>query len=194
VREALGIALGVALARRPAIAAILTRFAFFARATLEPVFAARRLFILFASGLAAIFKAVALAALGAEAVSAPAPTAAIAIAFTIMAAFALGCFRFGVLVALAAKLGLVAAFGCFAARGLVLALVFAAFRKPLARLRQRHSRLHRAPQPEIVVGVLQVILAQDAIAGTRRIARQLQIALIDVGGRPANFRIRPSAF
>jgi hypothetical protein len=45
-------------------------------------------------------------------------------------------------------------------------------------------------QTEIVLGVLVVILGGDRIAGTLRIAGELQVLFGDVGGRAANFHIR----
>lgn len=45
-------------------------------------------------------------------------------------------------------------------------------------------------QTEIVLGVLVVILGGDRIAGTLRIAGELQVLFGDVGGRAADFHIR----
>ncbi len=45
-------------------------------------------------------------------------------------------------------------------------------------------------QAEIVLGVLVVILGGDRIAGTLRIAGELQVLFGDVGGRAADFHIR----
>ena len=64
---------------------------------------------------------------------------------------------------------------------------------PTLRLRRRHSRLHLPPEPEIVVGVLQVVLAQHPVSRARGIARKLQVPLVDVGSRAADFRLRPGA-
>src|SRR5690606_1393978 len=42
-------------------------------------------------------------------------------------------------------------------------------------LLHRHCRLHLAHQPEIVIGVLHVVLAQHTVARRRRVARKLEI-------------------
>ena len=57
-------------------------------------------------------------------------------------------------------------------------------------LRRRRRRLHLPHQPEIVVGVLQIVLAQHPVARSGRVARQLQVALVNERGRAAEFGVR----
>jgi hypothetical protein len=47
-------------------------------------------------------------------------------------------------------------------------------------------RLHGAQQAEVVFGVLQIVLRQDAVAGCRRVARQLLVLFEDVLGGAAH--------
>lgn len=84
------------------------------------------------------------------------------------------------------NVGLIAAFFaaglCFAAThldGFSRALFAIALAFEVLRLRGRHRGLHRAHEPKIVVGVLRVILAQNPIARTRGIARELQVAFVN---------------
>ena len=49
--------------------------------------------------------------------------------------------------------------------------------------------LRRGDQAEIVLGVLVVVLGRDRIAGTLRVARELDIFLRDVGGGAADFHV-----
>ena len=51
--------------------------------------------------------------------------------------------------------------------------------------------LRRRDQPEVMLGVLIVILGRDRVAGALRVTRELDVLLRDVGGRAANFHIGP---
>lgn len=51
--------------------------------------------------------------------------------------------------------------------------------------------LRRRDQPEVMLGVLVVILGCDRVAGALRIAGELDVLLRDVGGGAANFHIGP---
>lgn len=51
--------------------------------------------------------------------------------------------------------------------------------------------LRRRDQPEVMLGVLIVILGCDRVAGALRVTRELDVLLRDVGGRAANFHIGP---
>lgn len=59
--------------------------------------------------------------------------------------------------------------------------------------RRRKRRLAQAPETEIMLGVLEIILAHHAIARGGRISRQLQIAFVDVGCRSTDFNVRAVA-
>jgi hypothetical protein len=50
----------------------------------------------------------------------------------------------------------------------------------------RSIRLDGAQDPEIVLGVLQIVLGQDPVAGRRRVAGQLLVFFIDALGRATN--------
>jgi hypothetical protein len=56
-------------------------------------------------------------------------------------------------------------------------------------LRRRHRRLHLPQQTEIMISVLEIILAQHSIAGGGRIARVLQVALVHDRRRAPNLGI-----
>src|SRR5690606_2980645 len=54
---------------------------------------------------------------------------------------------------------------------------------------ERPLRLKRAQNPEIVLGVLQIVLRQNPVAGRGRVPRQLLIALIDGLGVAAHLDV-----
>src|SRR6185312_1255588 len=59
-------------------------------------------------------------------------------------------------------------------------------------LADRTLRLHGAQDPEVVLGVLQVVLRQHAVAGRRGVARQLLVLFVDVLGCAAHLHaVRP---
>ena len=53
-----------------------------------------------------------------------------------------------------------------------------------------HLRLLRGQDAKIMFGVLQIVLGHDAIARGVRVARQLQILLVDMRRRPADLHFR----
>lgn len=59
----------------------------------------------------------------------------------------------------------------------------------LAQLRSGHSWLHRAHHAEVMIGVLQIILAQHPISRGGRIARELQVTLVNHRGVTANLHL-----
>jgi hypothetical protein len=75
---------------------------------------------------------------------------------------------------------------------------FVAFEIPLVgeairRRLHRHRGLHGAHEAEVVICVLQVILAQHAIAGARGVARQLQVSFVNVRSRATDLYLRAIA-
>jgi hypothetical protein len=112
---------------------------------------------------------------GTEAV-APATTTASAIAVeTALLLASVLLFAFAVAFAFTARIAFAA--GVF----LTVELSFVSAGKAVGLgLRRRHGRLHRTHETKIVICVLEIILAQHPVARGRRIARELQIALIDV--------------
>jgi hypothetical protein len=126
------------------------------------------------------------AALGAETVAAAAIAATTKITVATL--------ELAVLLALAEfRVSLIAGFGVgFALAAFALAgAIFVAFilgfgAEALANLRRRHRRLHAAHEAEIVIRVLHVVFAQHTVARGSRVARELQIALIDRRGVAAN--------
>jgi hypothetical protein len=51
--------------------------------------------------------------------------------------------------------------------------------------------LRRGDHAEIVLGVLVIILGRHRVAGSLRIARELDVFLRNMRGRPADFHVRP---
>ncbi len=88
---------------------------------------------------------------------------------------------------IARGLGFAIRFGALGAA--LFALEVAAFIETL-RLRRRRRRLHRAHETEIMVGVLGVVFAQNAIAGAGGVAGKLQIALVNVRCGTAHLHFR----
>jgi hypothetical protein len=174
----------LAIARRTLLAAR----PIFARRTVRTLLAFAA-FARFAAAFATFF-----AFVRAIAVAAATAATAFATTFTVELLLRLLALReFNVrLIALAAAFTAFGRFGLgarvFVALGFVVAIAV------VHLLGRRRSWLHRPPQAEIVICVLQIILAQHAIAGTRRIARELQIPLMDVSRRPAHFYFRAVAF
>ena len=62
------------------------------------------------------------------------------------------------------------------------------------RRRRRRGGLHQPHEAEVMIRMLQIILAQHPVARGRRITRQLQVAFIDVRGRTTDLGVRPIAF
>jgi hypothetical protein len=154
-----------ALTARFAFGALAARLALFTRFAVH-VFAAFTGFDAFALAICA------------ETRTAAATTAA---AFALIA-LPIGLLKLGVrsLVTLGARLGLLAVLGF--ERGLVVALTVEIGTLVEAiglRRLHRDGRLHRTPQAEVVIGVLEIILAQNAIAGAARVAGKLQVPLMD---------------
>jgi hypothetical protein len=56
-------------------------------------------------------------------------------------------------------------------------------------LAQRSQRLHGAKNPEVVLGVLQVVLRQHPISGRSGVTRQLLVLFVDVLGSAADFDV-----
>ena len=63
-------------------------------------------------------------------------------------------------------------------------------RRQSARCGGGHGRLHRPQQAEIVIRVLQVVFAENAIAGAGRVARELEVTLVNVRRRAAHLGLR----
>jgi hypothetical protein len=174
---------------RRAFSALLAAFARrtrLARRTLTARFAVTAFTRLTLGALLAAFE---LAAFRTEAIAPAAATTEVAVALEI--AFAL--LALAALLARELALGLLAIFGgarlddFTLGRALFIAFLIAVAKAIDLRL-HRHGRLHRAQQTEIMVGVLEIILAQHAVAGAGGVARILQIAFVDQRRWAAHFR------
>ncbi len=62
-------------------------------------------------------------------------------------------------------------------------------RARLTALRQGLSRLRRGDQPEVMLGVLQVVFGGDRIASRMRVSRKLKVFLCDVLRGASNFHV-----
>lgn len=183
----------------------------FARRTIAAAFATvltRRTLSAFAAILAsfALFTAFgAVAAFAtAFAIAVTASPAATTAEFTVAATFAaieillplaFREFDVGLLAALG---GAFAAFGrrfAFSGSAFFIALEFA-FRRTVAillLLLDRNRRLHQAQHAEVMLSVLEIILAHHAIARAGRVTRELQVALVDHRGWSADLHVRAVA-
>jgi hypothetical protein len=130
-------------------------------------------------------------ALATKAIAASTAAAEFAFAPTILLLLLLALLKIGI--------GLIAAFckgfAILCALGLLplLIAIHVVVVSLVLRLRRRLRRLHGADEPEIMVSVLEVVLAQDSIARTRGVARKLQVALKDHRRRTADFGLGPVA-
>lgn len=174
----------IAIARR----ALLAARTLFARRTFGALLA-------FAATLASFTAAFAffafVAAIAAAAATPPASAVAFAAFALLELALLLALVEFGFGLIAFAAFAFIGAFGLSAHFLVTFSIIVA--EAVIELLGGRRRWLHRAHQTEIMVGVLQVVFAQHAITGACRIARQLQIALKDVSGRPADFRVRTVA-
>ena len=148
-------------------------------------------FALFAAFAATLFTFAAFFAARTETIAAPAPASALAIATAIK------------LLLLALREFDVRLIGAFGGDGVItvraftfcatLVTVFIILIVAKICLWRRRGRLHQSHKAEIMIGVLEIILAQHTVTRRRRVARQLEIALIDMRRRTANLYVRPVA-
>jgi hypothetical protein len=97
------------------------------------------------------------------------------------------------LLALAARGFGFAALGAFGLRRFIFSVEIRLVGEAVLLHWGRHRRLHLAQEAEIVLGVLEEIFRRHPVAGRLRVARHLQVALIDERRRPADFPLRAIA-